>query len=218
MSPIALIPRRIPLLLGAGGALAVLTACGQADPAPPPPETVTETATTTAAPVQEAGATDTSDTTDTRADGAESPPPPGACHTDGLDISLVAQQGAAGSVIHTLGFTNTTDAPCELTGFPGVSLVGYGDGTQIGAAAVREARREPQPVSLAPGGTAHADVRTSRAEIHDPAACGGVVPADGLRIYPPGNTAAAFLPVEGMTGCSSGEVELLTVRPVTPAA
>lgn len=214
MSSITLTPRHIPLLLGAGGAAVILTACGQPgsglDSASSPPETVTETATMDSSPENSAETT-------AAATGPDTAPPPGICPTDALDISLLSQQGAAGSVIHTLAFTNISDVGCELSGFPGVSYVGHSNGTQIGAAAVREGVATTQMLPLAPGEAVHADVRASRAEIHDSAACGEVVPVDGLRIYPPGNTESAFVPLEGMTGCTSEEVELLTVRPVTVA-
>lgn len=139
------------------------------------------------------------------------------CDSEDLNLSILSQQGVAGSVIYSLGFQNDSDRECQLQGFPGVSFVGEDNGTQIGAAAIRENDASTQTAVMAPGQSATVEVRASRAENYGPEDCGEMVPVDGFRIYPPGNTAAVYLPINGMLGCTSNEVDLLSVQPVKPA-
>lgn len=140
-------------------------------------------------------------------------PTPGTCPTSGLSIGVANQQGAAGSVIMDLTFTNKGSSDCQLYGFPGVSLVGTGDGSQLGAPATRE-EVPAETVELTPGATATAALRIARAENFDESSC-GLVPADGLRIYPPGDREAAFVELEGISGCASESTELLSIKPVS---
>ncbi|WP_245670223.1 DUF4232 domain-containing protein [Corynebacterium crudilactis] len=134
------------------------------------------------------------------------------CATADLEISLSGQQGAAGSTLVDVNFSNLGATDCTLQGFPGVSLVGLGNGTQIGAPASREQTDSPT-ITLQPGESTIAALRISRAENYDPALC-APKPADGLRVYPPGDTASAFLHMDGLQGCSNEEVELLSVKAV----
>lgn len=203
------------------GATLLLTACGTADDGA---STTADAAPTTAAVTTEDPTTASTpeNVTETaipgRASGVESTPEQPTtepCATDGLSTEILGQQGAAGSLIYALGFTNTGGTPCTLHGFPGVSLVGHGDGTQLGRAATREGD-DTLVVTVPPGGTAEASLRVSRAENFAPAAC-DMVAADGLRIYPPNQTTADYLPLEGVNACANPEAELLSVRPVTRA-
>ena len=63
------------------------------------------------------------------------------CRSASLAITVNDGQasGAAGSTYYPLDFTNTSSAPCEMYGFPGVSFVtaATGTGLQIGAASQR---------------------------------------------------------------------------------
>jgi hypothetical protein len=122
-------------------------------------------------------------------------------------------EGAAGSVYDTVRLQNTGPDPCSLFGYPGVSLVGHGNGTQIGSAAQRDRSVPPRPVMVRAGGSTTFIVRLVQAGNYPRATC-VPTPADGFRIYPPGNTAALYLPLKGATGCASTSVDLLTVRPV----
>jgi hypothetical protein len=113
-----------------------------------------------------------------------------------------------------LVFTNTGAQACTLRGFPGVSLVGA-DGEQLGAAAVRTGSPGAS-VLLAPGRSARAEVRVTRAQNYPPERCR---PADatGLRVYPPDRTQALFVPLQGFSGCTDPGVQLLSVKSVRPA-
>ena len=124
---------------------------------------------------------------------------PDRCTTAELAGSLGPAEGAAGSVIQTLLLTNAGGRTCELTGFPGVSYVAGDDGHQVGPAAVMSGERGA-PVRLAPGAAAGALLKMVNVVNYDAAVC-RPTPVRGLRVYPPGDTASLFVPVDG-TGCA----------------
>ena len=98
-----------------------------------------------------------------------------------------------------LRLTNTGGRTCTIQGFPGVSYVAGDDGHQVGPAAFREGTKGAV-VTLVPGETAFATVGFVQVQNFDPNVC-KPTPVRGLRIYPPHDTAAMFLPLEG-TGCA----------------
>ncbi|GAA0683170.1 hypothetical protein GCM10010193_41250 [Kitasatospora atroaurantiaca] len=118
---------------------------------------------------------------------------------------------AAGQRYATLVFTNTSAISCTLTGYPGVSYVAA-NGVQSGNAAVRE-NGTVTTVTLQPGGKASAKLHDSNGiGGYDPAQC-QLSPAEGLRIYPPNQTAALFLPWK-TEHCAGPTIHSLTVGPV----
>lgn len=137
----------------------------------------------------------------------------GTCATEQLDIGLSNEQGAAGSRLADITFTNTSSEPCTLNGFPGVSAVTNNDGTQLGAAAERESDQETTTITLAPGHSARAGLKMTNVGVLDPASCQPQA-ADGLRVYPPGETASAFIRISGLEGCA-GDAHYLSIQPVT---
>lgn len=202
---------RQALAIGSVGGLLVLSACGNSDSTSPTvSETVTEIVTETSAPDSTAAPIESS--LATSSDAVPSEVVPKQCTTSELNISTGTQQGAAGSVLIDLNFTNAGSTDCTLHGFPGVSFVGMDNGTQIGAPAVREGDAFPA-VTLGPGENTIAALKISRAENYDSAAC-SLQPVDGLRVYPPGETASAYLPLEGFNGCDNDGLELLTIKSV----
>lgn len=112
-----------------------------------------------------------------------------------------------------LVFTNTGGRACDLRGFPGVSYVAGDDGHQVGPAAERNG--DPgAAVRIAPGATASAQLQLVNVANFDPAVC-RPTPVRGLRVYPPGETAALFVPLDG-TGCAAAPPGLqLSVQTVT---
>ncbi|GHB09190.1 MULTISPECIES: DUF4232 domain-containing protein [Streptomyces] len=94
----------------------------------------------------------------------------------------------AGQIYYRLTFENTSEAPCTLRGFPGVSLIAR-DGGVIGAPAEREGATRAQTV-IGPGKTAHVTLHTLNRGIDD-SACWD--PPDHLRVYPPGSAEAPTL-------------------------
>ncbi|MDQ2883926.1 MAG: DUF4232 domain-containing protein [Actinomycetota bacterium] len=116
-----------------------------------------------------------------------------------LAASLGPPEGAAGSVYRVLIFTNTGSQACTLQGFPGVSHVAGDGGQQVGPAAERVGDAGGS-VRIAPGATGSAQLQLVNVVNYDAAVC-RPTPVRGLRIYPPGETAALFVPVES-TGCA----------------
>jgi hypothetical protein len=173
------------------------------------------------------GSSDTSTSSSTQAPSGTTSPPPATSTSSGSPTAAAGQRclasalrpgigsadGAAGSTIFEVGLTNTGKVSCTLRGFPGVSLVGHGNGTQIGAAALRDTAATPILVTVAPGASTRFILRVTQAGNYPTADC-SPVDADGLRIYPPGSTEAVFLADTKLTGCAKTSVTLLTVRPV----
>ena len=95
----------------------------------------------------------------------------------------------AGQVYVPIEFINTSSEPCELRGFPGVSLLDQNN-NQIGPPATREGA-EGSVVSLAPNGSASALLHTSNG-IGGSGTC--TQRASALRVYPPDNTEAIIVP------------------------
>jgi hypothetical protein len=122
--------------------------------------------------------------------------------------------GAAGSTYYPLNFTNTSAAPCELYGYPGVSFVAApaSTGSQIGAAARRNGAFAKVTVRLAPGGTAHAWLQVTVAGNYPASTCQPVT-ARWLRVYPPGGTVAGYVG-HTFNACSATSAALLSVLPV----
>jgi hypothetical protein len=138
------------------------------------------------------------------------------CRTGGLRISVDSGQadGAAGSTYYPIDFTNTSTAACTLDGYPGVSFVAATDssGRQIGAAAQRNPEFGPEQVRLAPGGEAHAWLQVGAAGNYPDSTCQPAT-AQGLRVYPPGETEAGYVQ-QDFPACAGLAAQLLTIMPV----
>jgi hypothetical protein len=136
-----------------------------------------------------------------------------ACASADLTAAIQpsAGGGAAGSTFVSLVLTNKGASACTLQGWPGVSFVGDGNGTQIGQAATFDRTSPHGTVTLAAsGGTATSTLRIVQAGNYSNADC-SPTPADGFRIYPPGQKASVFAAKSGLTACASKSVALLTV-------
>ncbi|RRO94243.1 DUF4232 domain-containing protein, partial [Corynebacterium bovis] len=144
------------------------------------------------------------------------PPLKDQCRTRDLTVTATRPEGAAGSEEFSLMFTNNGRSSCSLRGYPGVSFVGNSNGTQLGAGASREAVSGSLPVvTLASGASATASVRAGRAGARPADEC-RPTPADGLRVYPPDETTAAYVDMPGLVACADSATELLSVQPVMP--
>lgn len=140
------------------------------------------------------------------------------CTSAHLAASLTAGGGgAAGSVLPYLVLTNTGAERCTLQGWPGVSFVGDGNGTQLGAAGDFGRSSPHGTVTLDPGGSAHAPLKIAQAANYSAATCDPAT-ADGLRVYPPGETHALFVASTDLTACRSSSVHLITVQALLPGA
>jgi hypothetical protein len=162
------------------------------------------------------------------------------CSTSGLEAWLglggagAARPGTADppgayparETYYTLEFTNVSDRACRLYGYPEVSAftdsrVSGGRATrgQIGSAAIRDTSVRPQPVTLAPGATAHSILRVIVTGGTQPVGCAQVT-AEALRVTLPRQDRSAFVPVHipvcSKKGHSSLSVQAIQARPGVP--
>ncbi len=155
------------------------------------------------------------------------------CTASGLRISLGAAPAPAsgarpGLISYALDFTNVSGAKCELRGYPAVAAY-RGSGIQVGNAAAADTTATAHRVVLAPGETARAAVIASAAASASASAsasaaasasadgCRPVV-ATGLRVAPPGASAARFIR-HSLLACSAAGPRapvFLRVRAVQP--
>lgn len=134
-----------------------------------------------------------------------------ACTTSHLAASTGGGSGGGMSQNRTgLQLKNTGSSACTLTGYPGVSWVGAG-GKQVGAGAARISTQPEKTVTLAPGALASAPLDIVDASVISPKTDCDPVPVRGLRIYPPGEKAALFLPMSSNDGY--GECSKTTKQP-----
>ncbi|RIX28125.1 DUF4232 domain-containing protein [Amnibacterium setariae] len=148
--------------------------------------------------------------------------PAGQCSDADLAVSVQAdpEGGAAGHDDSFVVFRNTGSASCRLEGFPGLSVVGHGNGTQLGRPASRPDGAATPLVVLRPGGTAVAEtvysVVDAKGGVYDEG--GGKDPrcraerGDGYRVYPPHSTRAFFVRA-AVYACTTG-IDWISVQPV----
>jgi Protein of unknown function (DUF4232) len=96
--------------------------------------------------------------------------------------------GAAGSFDLPIGFTNISNRPCFLGGYPGISALNA-RGAQLGSAGGRDPGTPSKVITIPAGGTANADMRLTDVYNFTPSAC-KVTTAAQLRVYPPGSKTA----------------------------
>lgn len=122
--------------------------------------------------------------------------------------------GAAGSFGLRLVLVNEGAETCSLQGWPGVSFVGGGDGSQLGTPATqdRTGQYPNETVVIEPGGSAYAPLMVTQALNYSNADC-QPRDADGFRVYPPGNEDSLFIETADLVACTT-DVELLEVGPV----
>jgi len=203
---------RVAAALISLAALAALAACSSSTSSSGSPSTPASSATGTST------GTSTGTGTGTGTAPVSSPSPSAsqagapACANGTLQVKLRGAQGYAGGVDLVINFTNTTSAACTLFGYPGVSLVS-GAHAQIGLAAKRTTTSPAELVTLGPGATGHAQLQIADA-LNFPTSTCSPAQASDLRIYPPGQTAAVFLP-DRSQGCAQ-PVQVLFVSPVQP--
>jgi hypothetical protein len=140
--------------------------------------------------------------------------PPG-CATAVLKGSLGPGSAAAGSSFYPIDFTNTSGSACTLYGYPGVSFV-TASGSQVGTPATEDPTFPRQLVTLAPGGTAHADLRVATAQNYPSATCSPVA-VSSIRVFPPGQTSSLVIALSS-TGCANPAVQILAVQTVQPSS
>jgi len=134
------------------------------------------------------------------------PPVPAACTSGNTRVWIgLPGDGTAGATFYQLQFSNIGRRPCTFFGFPGVSAI-RANGHQAGLGAGRTG--VPRLVVLIPGATAHAVLRVTDAG----AVCAHPVRTATLKVFPPGQRHAQFVPL-ATEACLHQRV--LRVRPVT---
>jgi len=140
------------------------------------------------------------------------------CSTPQLLVTLGRGNGTAGSVYVPLQFRNRGSSACTLYGYPGVSYVTGPGGKQVGRAGQRigpvGGQSAEAVVTLAPGSVAQATPRVIDVSNFPASSC-SAIPVRGLRVYPPGETTAAFVP-DATTGCTQGGPLQLGIGFVVP--
>jgi len=116
-----------------------------------------------------------------------------ACPNGSLKVTQGLGQGYAGGTYEVIDFTNTSASTCTLFGYPGVSLVSGPPYVQIGLAAKRQSTTPAALITLAPGAVANATLQIVDALNFPTATCSPAAATD-LQVYPPGQTAAVYLP------------------------
>lgn len=124
-----------------------------------------------------------------------------ACTSADLHVSYHPLGAAAGSLYGAMRYRNVTGHSCRTGGYGGLSFVGHGDGTQIGAAAVRAPGTPVPSFVLRPGQRAVSRVQIARTANYDPATC-RPTRVDGFRVYVPNSRVAQFVAYR-TTACAS---------------
>jgi len=195
----------------------VLAGCSSTNtPTPTTARTVTGTMTATSSATPPAvpptvSPTDTAGAdTGTGADGRAPEEDAAQCTTEHLKGDFAGRTAGASNVEEELHLTNTGTTDCTLQGWPGVSLVGEDNGTQIGQPAEFDRNTAHATVALKPGTTAVARFHYVQADAFDPGTCRPVT-GDGFRVYPPGSKTSLFIPAEGVRGCTAGNETIFTI-------
>ena len=191
------------------GCLAAVAGCSSSAS---PSATPTVTRTVTASP-SASGASSSASTTPSSPSSPAGPVTSAvSCATSSLNVKQGLAQGYAGGVYEVIDFTNTSNSPCSLYGYPGVSLVTGPPYTQVGLAAKRSTTSaQVKLITLAPGATANALLQIVDALNYPSATC-GPTKATAVKVYPPNQTAPVYLP-NTSTACSK-PVQTMNIGPV----
>lgn len=131
------------------------------------------------------------------------------CTDADLHADYRARDAGAGHRFGVVRLRNTSDRTCFVQGWGGLSYVGGGDGTQVGAAADREGRPGGR-VALEPGERALSAVSETVAATYPRARC-RPAPVDGFRVFVPDSTRSQLV-AHRTTGCRNRSVHLLSHR------
>src|SRR4029077_16263786 len=107
--------------------------------------------------------------------------------------------------------TNTSGHACHTGGYGGVSYVGDGNGTQIGAPAVREDHAAVKTFVVMSGARLRSPIDEVRADNFGKKRCRRAH-VDGFRVYVPNATLSQFVP-HPTTGCRNAKGHLLFHKP-----
>lgn len=127
------------------------------------------------------------------------------------NTELAASYHATGAATsHRYGrivLRNGSDHPCSIRGYGGLSYVGGGDGTQIGAPADRDPSRA-RTIVVRPGQKVVSVVSAAVASAYPLHRC-RPAHVDGFRVYVPDETHSQYV-AHPTTGCRNERVHLLS--------
>jgi len=132
------------------------------------------------------------------------------CSNADLHATFHHTDAAAGHRFGRLVLTNVSHHACHTGGYGGLSYVGHGNGTQIGAAATRDPGTV-RSIVLRPGQRVISEVSETVAGNFSPATCHPTA-VDGFRVYVPNATRSQFI-AHRTTGCSNPSVHLIAHKP-----
>jgi len=128
------------------------------------------------------------------------------CGNADLKAGFVATDAATSHRFGRMRLTNISTHSCAVQGYGGLSYVGKGNGTQIGAAAQRTPSSTPLVV-LAPGQRAVSAVSMTTSGPYPRRVC-HPAKVDGFRVYVPDSTVAQFVPFK-TTACANRHLNTL---------
>jgi hypothetical protein len=132
------------------------------------------------------------------------------CGNADVTATYRARDAATGHRFGVIRLTNTGDRACVVQGYGGLSYVGGGNGTQVGAAADRDPGKAPRVV-LQPGDRVRSMISETVAQNYPRATC-RPTKVDGFRVYVPDSMKSQFVK-HATTGCRNDAVHLISHKP-----
>ena len=129
------------------------------------------------------------------------------CTNAHLTASYRAGDAGAGHRYGWIVLRNTSERSCWVRGYGGLSYVGQGDGTQVGAAADRTPSRKPRTL-VEPGQRVRSAVDETSYAPYPKRKC-RPTEVDGFRVYLPDETRSQFV-AHPTIGCANPKVHLLS--------
>jgi hypothetical protein len=129
------------------------------------------------------------------------------CTKSNLSAKYKGGDAAMSHVYGRIILRNTSEDTCWVKGYGGLSYVGHGNGTQIGAAADRTPSATPKTV-LEPGDKVRSAIAETSYAPYPKKEC-KPTKVDGFRVYVPDETRSIYIE-HPTTGCANPQVHLLT--------
>jgi|SRR3954463_65475 uncharacterized protein DUF4232 len=132
------------------------------------------------------------------------------CTAKNLAASYKGGDAGMSHVYGRIVLRNTSHTTCWVKGYGGLSYVGHGNGTQVGAAADRTPANAPR-TTLAPGDKVRSAVSETSTGPYPKSEC-RPTKVDGFRVYVPDETHSLFV-AHPTTGCANPKIHLLQHKP-----
>jgi Protein of unknown function (DUF4232) len=138
------------------------------------------------------------------------------CLTSSLRSAVVPDVipgGTGDTYTLDLVLTNTGTVSCTLSGYPSVTFVGLNAGTQLGLPATKTGfpQQSGTTATLKIGESQAVQLSIDEFTVNGTRSGCDIEPADGFRIYPPGQDTSLFSPFRGLSGCSTKAFSVLQV-------